>query len=222
MKRLLVFLLVLTLVLTLAACGAKYQKRGTAIGAGAGAVIGGIIGHQSGNTALGAVIGAAVGGAAGAYIGNYMDDQAAEMDRDLEGAKIERVGEGIIITFESGLLFAVDQSSLNDQAKQNLGDLAAILNKYDDTNILVEGHTDSSGDEAYNDQLSVRRGEAVANYLAFLQVASERFSVVGYGESQPVADNATPEGRALNRRVEVAVYANDDLKAAAERQAAGG
>jgi len=221
MKRLLAILLVLALAVGLVGCGGTYQKRGTAIGAGAGAVIGGIIGHQTGNTALGAVSGAAVGGAAGAYIGNYMDDQAAEMQRDLEGAKIERVGEGIIITFESGLLFEVDQSSLSDQAKQNLGDLARILNKYDDTNILVEGHTDSSGDAAYNDQLSVRRAESVATYLAFLEVARERFSVIGYGEAQPVADNATPEGRAQNRRVEIAIYANDDLKKAAERNAAG-
>jgi outer membrane protein OmpA-like peptidoglycan-associated protein len=148
-----------------------------------------------------------------------MDDQAAEMERDLENARIERVGEGIVITFDSGLLFAVDSSTLQAPAKQNLADLAQILNKYEDTNILLEGHTDATGSDAHNQALSERRAQAVADYLHFLDVDPARFTIVGYGESQPVADNDTATGRAANRRVEVAIYANDELKKAAERQA---
>jgi len=221
LKRILTLALVLALAVLLVACGGPNQKKGTAIGAAAGGAVGAIIGNQTGNTALGAVIGAAVGGTAGAFIGNYMDEQAAEMRRDLEGAKIERVGEGIVITFDSGLLFPVDQATLDDQAKQNLGELARILKKYEDTNILVEGHTDSTGSDEYNQMLSVRRADAVAEYLAFLDVDPARMQAVGYGESQPEASNDTAAGRAQNRRVEVAVYANDELKEAAREKTSG-
>lgn len=199
---------------------ANFRKReqGAIIGAAAGGALGGLIGHEAGNTAVGAILGAAVGGAAGAYIGNYMDKQADEMRADLEGAKIERVGEGIKITFDSGILFDVNKSNLRPQAMSNIQKLATILNKYPDTEILVEGHTDSTGPEEHNMDLSIRRAQSVSNYLASLQVLQTRIHTNGYGESQPIATNETAEGRQLNRRVEVAIYANDKLKKAAEKQ----
>lgn len=196
-------------------CGTSKTVRGGAIGAAAGGVIGGIIGSKAGNTAAGAIIGAAIGGTAGALIGNYMDRQAEEMERDLEGAKIERIGEGIKITFDSGILFAVNSSDLQPAAKENIGKLAVILNKYEDTNILVEGHTDSTGSAEYNQGLSERRAASVANYAKSLNVKGDRFTTVGYGKTQPVATNTTAEGRQANRRVEVAIFANEKLKDAA-------
>ncbi|MFO7653035.1 MAG: OmpA family protein [Candidatus Krumholzibacteriia bacterium] len=219
MRSLFVILLVVCVTVGLAACGGTKQKQGTVVGAGVGAAAGAVVGNVAGNTAVGAIVGAVVGGAAGAHIGKYMDEQAAEMERDLEGARIERVGEGIRVTFDSGLLFAVDRAVLEPQAEANLRDLATILEKYDDTNILIEGHTDSTGPEAYNQELSERRADAVAHYLAQLGVDSSRFSVAGYGEMQPVASNATVAGRQENRRVELAIIANDELKEVAERRA---
>lgn len=198
-------------------CGTSKTVRGGAIGAAAGGVIGGIIGNKAGNTAVGAIIGAAIGGTAGALIGNYMDKQAEEMQRDIEGAKIERVGEGIKITFDSGILFAVNSSELQPAAKENIGKLATILNKYPDTNILVEGHTDSTGSDEYNQSLSERRAASVAGYAKGQNVKADRFTTVGYGETQPVVSNSTAEGRQANRRVEIAIFANEDLKEAAEK-----
>lgn len=195
------------------------QEKGAVIGAGSGAVIGGAIGSQSGNTAVGAILGAAIGGAAGALIGDYMDDQAAEIERDLEGATVERIGEGIKITFDSGLLFAVDRSEVQPEARQNLEDLAAILNKYEDTEILIEGHTDATGSEDHNLTLSRNRAQSVANVLEGMEVAVPRFTIMGYGEAQPVGDNDTAEGREANRRVDLAIMANDKLKNAAEERA---
>jgi outer membrane protein OmpA-like peptidoglycan-associated protein len=194
-------------------CGASNALKGGAIGAG---VAGGVIGNQYGNTALGAIIGAAVGGTTGALIGNAMDKRAAEMKRDMQGAKIERVGEGIKITFDSGLLFDIDKSDLRPEAKTNLENLAKILNKYPDTNILVEGDTDNTGSEDYNLKLSERRAQSVANYLMGRGVAGSRISNVGMGESNPIASNDTDYDRQQNRRVEVAIFANDKLKKAAE------
>ncbi len=196
-------------------CGTSKTVRGGAIGAAAGGVLGGLIGSKAGNTAVGVIIGAAIGGTAGALIGNYMDRQAEEMQRDIEGAKIERVGEGIKITFDSGILFATNSSDLQPAARENIGKLATILNKYEDTNILVEGHTDSTGSAEYNQQLSERRAASVANYAKGMNVKGDRFTVVGYGKTQPVVSNSTPEGRQANRRVEIAIFANDDLKDAA-------
>ena len=199
-------------------CATKTQT-GALVGAGGGAVVGAVIGKAAGNTAAGAIIGAAVGGAAGGIIGSYMDKQAAEMQQDLEGARIERVGEGIKITFGSGVLFAVDRSDLQPAAQENLVKLTAILQKYDDTNIMVEGHTDATGTEEYNMDLSLRRSSSVATFLAAQGVERTRLSAVGYGELQPIATNETTDGRQQNRRVEVAIWANDDLKSAANRQA---
>jgi len=211
------------LILALSAgCGSWSNKtKGAVIGATAGAAAGAVIGNEAGNTAVGAIIGAAVGGAAGAWIGSYMDRQAAEMERDLQGAKIVRVGEGIKITFDSGLLFAVDKATLNDASRRELAELAVILNKYPDTHILLEGHTDATGSDEYNLELSRKRAQAVANELSLRAVMATRFTIMGYGEGQPIADNGTEYGRQQNRRVEVAIYANDKLKKVAQERAEG-
>jgi outer membrane protein OmpA-like peptidoglycan-associated protein len=161
---------------------------------------------------VGAIIGAAVGGAAGALIGRHMDKQAEELKRDLKGAKVERVGEGILITFDSGLLFGFDSYALQSETKSNLTNLATTLKKYDDTDILIEGHTDNTGDDAYNQKLSEKRADEVKGFLAGQDVKVSRIKTEGYGEKQPLAPNDTEAGKKSNRRVEVAIYANDEMK----------
>jgi outer membrane protein OmpA-like peptidoglycan-associated protein len=220
LKRIFVGLLILCFLAGSMGC-AEWSRtgRGAAIGAGAGGAVGGLIGYATGSTVAGLLIGAAVGGAAGAFIGNYMDKQAAEIERDIEGAKVERVGEGIKITFNSGILFDVDKSSLKDRSRSELAELSVILNKYNDTNILLVGHTDSTGSAEYNLDLSRRRAQSVANYLTTQQVASARIATDGYGKAQPIASNDTAAGRAQNRRVEVAIWANEKLKKVAASKA---
>lgn len=206
--------------LILSACNTSRAVKGGAIGAGAGGGLGAVIGNQVGGkdgTAVGAIIGAVVGGTAGALIGRHMDKQAEELRNDLEGASVERVGEGIKITFDSGLLFAVDKSDLNATSQSNLGELAATLNKYDDTDVLVEGHTDADGAEDHNQTLSEARARSVQRFLVNAGVRPGRLTTMGYGEMQPVADNETVNGKASNRRVEIAIYANDRMKKAAEK-----
>jgi outer membrane protein OmpA-like peptidoglycan-associated protein len=223
MKKSIVISLIGFLVIAAAGCASwSKSQKGAAIGGAAGAVVGGIIGKQSDHTAEGAILGAAVGGIAGGIIGKYMDDQAAEMNRDLEGAKVERVGEGIKVTFESGILFDFDSSALRPEAQENLTKLADILNKYPDTEILIEGHTDSKGSDEYNQKLSERRSATVYNHLIGLGVQRIRMNMVGYGETQPVASNDNEEGRQANRRVEVAIWANEKLKEAAQKEAQQG
>lgn len=220
MKQTMSVFVVIVLLFTLSSCGSmKKRDQGAVIGATAGAVIGGVIGNKSGNTAVGAILGAAIGGAAGAYIGNYMDKQAEEMKRDLDGATITRVGEGIKVTFNSGILFDIDKSALRPEAQTNLQKLAVILNKYQDTEILIEGHTDATGPDEHNMDLSIRRAQSVSGYLSGQQVLPTRFNVLGYGETQPISDNETAEGRQMNRRVEIAIFANDKLKKVAAEQA---
>ena len=214
MNRIVTIVLAVALVAGLAACGASNRDKGLAVGAATGAVVGGVIADD---TAVGAIMGAVIGGAAGAFIGDYMDRQAEEL-AELEGATVERVGEGIKITFGSGLLFDVEKYDLTAEAQGNLGRLAAVLNKYEDTDILIEGHTDNTGTEEFNQKLSEQRAQAVSSWLAGQSVAGRRMETVGYGELQPDADNDTKAGRALNRRVEVAIYANEELKAAAEKK----
>jgi len=222
MKRILTLFVLMVFLLAAVHC-ASWNKttKGAVIGGAGGAVVGGVIGHAAGSTLLGAILGAAVGGAAGAYIGNYMDKQAAEMQRDLEGAEVQRIGEGIKITFDSGILFDIDKSELRPVSQTNLAELAEILNKYPDTNILIEGHTDNTGSDEHNMTLSKDRAQSVAIYLATLEVKSARFSTTGYGEAQPIAMNDTIEGRQKNRRVDIAVIANDKLKKAAQEKTKG-
>jgi outer membrane protein OmpA-like peptidoglycan-associated protein len=195
----------------------KNTTAGGAIGAGAGGAIGGAIGSKSDHTVVGAIIGAAVGGAAGAAIGLYMDKQAHEIQNDVKGAKVERIGEGIRITFDSGILFDVNSAELRSEAKANIKELARVLNKYDDTNVLIEGHTDNTGTDELNMKLSEKRADAVADYAKSLGVSGMRMAIKGYGESQPLEDNASDEGRQKNRRVEIAIMANKKLKRAAKR-----
>jgi outer membrane protein OmpA-like peptidoglycan-associated protein len=221
MLRKILFLNVLVIMVLsmplLTGCKASRTAKGGAIGAAAGGVIGGLIGKGSHHTAEGAIIGAMVGGAGGALIGNYMDKQAKEIQRDLKGARVERVGEGIKITFDSGILFDVNSYDLKAVSKTNLTDLSKILNKYADTNVLVEGHTDNTGEDQYNQTLSENRASSVSKFLTTENVPASRITTKGYSETQPIADNTTEAGRKQNRRVEMAIYANDKLKRAAKR-----
>lgn len=195
------------------ACASMNQKeRGAVIGAGAGAAIGGVIGNQTGSTARGAIIGAVVGGAAGAIIGHQMDQQAKEIDQSIPGAKVERVGEGIQVTFESGLLFDFDSDVIKPTAASNLQELARSLNKFGNSNVLIVGHTDSQGDDAYNMSLSLRRANSASRYLQSQGVPASRVSTAGRGESEPVASNDTEAGKQQNRRVEVAIYASPEYR----------
>lgn len=219
MKKLkyVVVIFVITVSVFISGCGASNTVKGGVIGGVSGGVVGGVIGNQFGNTTLGAVIGAAVGGTAGALIGNNMDKQAEEMENELEDAKIERVGEGILISFDSGILFGYDSSTLQAEAKANISKLADILKKYPDSNILITGHTDSDGTEAYNQTLSEKRAKSVSDYAMYQGISSSRLSIVGLGENEPIESNATDGGKKLNRRVEIAIYASEEMKAAADR-----
>ena len=215
-KHLISFLL--TICILLGSCKSMNKAtKGAIIGTAGGAAAGALIGKAAGNTDVGAIVGAAVGGTAGYLIGRYMDKQAAELKKDLEGAEVERVGEGIKITFHQGIQFATNSSEVTATSKTNLQDLARVLNKYDDTNILIEGHTDSTGKPEYNLTLSEKRAASVSTYLKTLGVTNARITTVGYGPDQPIADNGTAAGRKENRRVEVAIFANEKLKKKAEK-----
>ena len=192
-------------------------EKGAVIGAAGGAAVGGVIGNATGSTARGAIIGAVVGGAAGAIIGHEMDKQAGELKQDIPGATVERVGEGIQVTFASGILFDFDSSELRSTARGNLNTLATSLQKYDNSNLLIVGHTDNVGTESYNQDLSERRAEAAARYLSSQGVT--RVDTKGRGEFEPVASNETDSGRQQNRRVEIAIYASDEARARARQQA---
>jgi outer membrane protein OmpA-like peptidoglycan-associated protein len=196
--------------LGLGACASMSKKEGgAATGAAAGAAIGGIIGNQTGSTARGAIIGAIVGGAAGAVIGHQMDQQAKEIDASVEGATVQRVGEGIAVTFASGLLFAYDSDVIQANARANLTELANSLKKYPESSLLIVGHTDDAGSDSYNQGLSQRRANAAAAFLESQGIARARIQTSGKGESEPIASNMSDEGRQQNRRVEVAIYASE-------------
>ena len=173
---------------------------------------------KAGNTAVGALIGGAIGGTAGAFIGKRMDKQAAEIQKAIPNAEVIREGEGIIVKFDSGILFDFDKYALKDAAKTNVQSLAASLNQYPNTNIKVIGHTDSVGSDNYNQKLSQRRAAAVKAYAVSQGVPTNRLETVGKGSSEPIASNATDAGRAENRRVEIVIVANDQLKEEAKQQ----
>jgi outer membrane protein OmpA-like peptidoglycan-associated protein len=196
-------------LLALLVVGSMAASAGAIIGATAGAAVGGVIGNQSGSTAKGAIIGAAVGGAAGAIIGHQMDQQAKELSQNIKGATVERVGEGIQVTFASGLLFAFDSDSIQSAAGVNLRELASSLQKYPDSQLLIVGHTDNVGDDSYNQRLSERRANSAAAYLATQGVGRSRLATSGKGEAEPVTTNDSEAGRQKNRRVEVAIYASE-------------
>jgi len=203
---------------------ANNKQKGAVIGTAGGAVIGGIIGNnvgKKGNTAVGAIIGGVVGGVAGGIIGDRMDRQAERIESEIPGAEVERVGEGISVTFDenSGVYFDTNKSEIKGPSATTLDRLAGIFKEYPKSNILVVGHTDSSGRDDYNLTLSEKRAKSVTNYLSTHGVANERFTTKWKGETQPREDNATPEGRAKNRRVELAIVANEELKKEAAEQA---
>jgi len=185
------------------------RDRGVVVGSAGGAVIGGAIGRANGSTAKGAIIGAAVGGVVGGVIGHQMDQQAKELDQSIPGAIVERVGEGIQVTFESGLMFDFNSDRLRSEAQTNLKNLAASLDKFPNSTLLIVGHTDAVGGDDFNLDLSQRRARSTASYLASQGVEYSRLQMLGRGELEPVADNTTEAGMQKNRRVEVAIYASE-------------
>lgn len=201
--------------LLLAGCASKTQT-GAVVGAVGGAVAGGVIGKVAGSTAKGAIIGAVVGGVAGTLIGARMDKQADELKQNIKGATVERVGEGIQVTFASGLLYDFDSDVVRQEAQANLRELAASLSKYADSDLLILGHTDQLGSSMYNQALSERRAGSAATYLSSQGVSGLRMSTRGLGESEPVATNETEAGRQANRRVEVSIFASKAAQAAAK------
>ena len=215
-------LLVAMMFLTLnSSCNAiknsNKTQRGAAIGGAGGALVGGLIGGNIG----GALIGAAIGGVAGGLIGNKMDKQAQKIETEIPGADVKRVGEGIHIIFDdkSGVNFAFDSANLTAEAKSNLDKVAEIFLEFPDTDLMIQGYTDSIGDDNYNLNLSKKRADAVAKYLTAKGVASSRMSVQGFGEASPRFDNSTKEGQAKNRRVEIGVSANKQMIEDAKAQA---
>lgn len=195
------------------------SQKGAAIGTAGGAVVGGVIGRASGNTALGAIIGAAVGGGAGAIIGKKMDKQAKEIQKDVPNAKVERVGEGITVEFSNNILFSINSAVLSPAAYGTLTDLITILNKYPDTNIEVQGHTDDTGSDSYNQTLSEKRASTVADYLLAHGILSSRVTTKGFGETAPKYPNDSEVNRAKNRHVEFMISANDKMKNDAKTEA---
>lgn len=200
---------VATSVVLSGCAGMSQKQRGAVIGATAGAAVGGVIGNQTGSTVRGAIIGAVVGGAAGAVIGHQMDQQAKELEQTIPGATITRVGEGIAVTFPSGILFPFNSTQILPAGQDNLRQLASSLDKYPNSDILIVGHTDSVGTDAYNQDLSQRRALAASAYLQTLGVPASRLQTQGRGETEPIASNDTEDGRQRNRRVEIAIYASE-------------
>jgi outer membrane protein OmpA-like peptidoglycan-associated protein len=214
MKRLIAIMLISMLAAapTLSANPDTRDKtiKGAAIGAAAGAVAGAIIHNnkKSSTAKRGAVIGGVAGGAAGAIVGAMMDRQEREL-RQIEGLDVYRTGEGELkVTMRNEVLFDFDSSALRSASRSELREMAGVFNRYSDTSIVVEGHTDSIGTDAYNQRLSVRRASAVANFLQDQGVRGSRIDAYGYGESRPRASNGTASGRQQNRRVEIYVRAN--------------
>lgn len=201
---------------------ASNTERGAVIGAATGGTLGGVIGNNTGlGTARGAILGAVVGGAAGAVIGRRMDRQAEELSGDIPGAQVERVGEGIQVTFDSGLLFPYDSDALQPTARRNLSELAQSLQKYPGSEVLIVGHTDAQGSDQYNYSLSQRRAQSAATYLGSQGISRARISTEGRGESEPVASNASEAGRQQNRRVEVAIFASEAYRDQVRREVNG-
>ena len=226
MIKLKIVLFSLATIAVLTSCS-SYKKlnnsnKGAVIATAGGAAAGAVIGKIAGNTTLGTIIGAVVGGGTGAIIGRHMDKQAAEIKKQVPGAKVERVGEGIVVEFSSAVLFGFDQSALTTTANGTLNQLITILNKYPNTNLEVQGHTDSLGTVDYNNQLSIKRATNVADYLTNDGIANQRITIKGFGASAPKYSNLTDEGRQQNRRVEFLITANDKMKKEADKEAKTG
>jgi outer membrane protein OmpA-like peptidoglycan-associated protein len=214
-------LLATSLALAFPACKSMNKtQKGAVIGTTAGAATGAVVGRVAGNTGLGAVIGAAVGGVTGTLIGRKMDKQAEEIAKDIPGVTVTRVGEAIVLEFANDVLFGFDSYAISAKASENLYKLVKILGEYPDTDIAIVGHTDSQGSAAYNKSLSLRRADAVGNFLIKEQIASSRVSTLGYGQNNPKYSNATSSGQAMNRRVEFLITANEKMIADAKKEAA--
>lgn len=223
-----IIILVLGIALSITSCkavdNANNKQKGAVIGATGGAILGAIIGNnvgKGGNGELGAVIGGVVGGTAGVLIGNKMDKQAQKIEEEIPGAKVERIDDGIVVTFDenSGVYFDTDKYNINYKSQETLNKLVDVFKEFQDTNILVVGHTDSVGSEDYNMTLSKNRAYAVTNFLIGKGIISERFTTNWFGESQPIQDNSTANGRAKNRRVNVAILPNQKMIDDAKKQA---
>jgi outer membrane protein OmpA-like peptidoglycan-associated protein len=213
------FIILLIISIMFSACASMNKtQKGAVVGTAGGGAMGAIIGKASGNTAMGAIIGAAVGGTTGAIIGNNMDKQAEEIQKKVPDANVQRVGEGIVVEFSSNVLFGFDESELTSSSRSSLNQLVTVLNEYSDTNIEVQGHTDSRGSTEYNQNLSIERASSVADYLRNNRILSSRINLVGYGESVPKYNNNSKSGRDQNRRVEFLITANEKMKAEAEKQ----
>ena len=215
MKKYIFNLSILLSLLLLFSCNANRTVKGGVIGSTAGGILGGII-AKKGSRATGVLIGASIGGAAGAVIGRYMDKQAEEIESEVEGVNVKREGEGILLTFDSGLMFGFDSYDLRTETKNNLTRLTSILKKYPDTEILVQGHTDSKGSETYNQELSEKRANAVSKFLMGNGVTPSRLITIGKGEMDPTTTNETEEGRQKNRRVELVIVADEKLRKEAQ------
>ncbi len=215
MKNLKLFaVLVLGMTVVFSSCGTwSNTAKGTAIGVGGGAAVGAGVGAIAGNTALGAVIGAAVGGTAGALIGKKMDKQKKELENAVPDAAIESVnnGEALKVTFDSGILFATNSSTLSEASKNALRNFASSLKTNPDTYVKIVGHTDNTGSVDLNQTLSEKRAKSVDDYLVQQGVSNGRLTYEGRGLHEPVADNSTAAGRAENRRVEVFIMANEKM-----------
>ncbi|MDR3273666.1 MAG: OmpA family protein [Flavobacteriaceae bacterium] len=213
----------LSVSILLASCEANNTQKGAGLGAAVGGVLGAVLGNNIGsknNSALGAVIGAAVGGTAGGLIGHKMDQQARDIQQSIPGATVERVGEGIKVTLsENAVRFEFDKAALTADAQQNIDKIIATFKQYPDTNISIFGYTDSKGTDEYNLGLSQKRAQAVSDYLASHGIVADRLATKGLGKADPIGDNATDAGRALNRRVEFAITANEKMIQEAEQQA---
>lgn len=200
---------------------ASNTAKGTGVGAGAGALLGAGIGALAGGgkgAAWGAGVGAVVGGGAGAIIGNKMDKQKKELEQ-INGAQVESINEGqaIKVTFESGILFATNSSTLNTSSQNALSSFAQSLINNPDTDVEIYGHTDSSGNDNINVPLSERRAQAVYSFLVSKGVSGKRMTSQGLGSSMPVADNSTAAGKAQNRRVEIYILPNEKMIRDAEQ-----
>ena len=210
------------LAATVAASGCASMsntQKGAVLGGAGGATVGAIIGHATGSTVAGVLIGAAVGGGAGALIGRKMDRQAEELTKVLPDAQVVRVGEGIAVTFDSGILFPFNSDALQPAGRDNLRRLAESLQANGQTEVMLVGHTDAVGTDSYNQDLSVRRARAAASHLAAEGVSRDRLHTAGKGETEPIASNDDDPGRQKNRRVEIAIYADEKWREEAKREA---
>ncbi|MCR9181597.1 MAG: OmpA family protein [Flavobacteriaceae bacterium] len=223
-----IFILSVAFIGALSSCeatrNASNAQKGAVIGTAGGAVLGAILGNnvgKGGNSEIGAVIGGVVGGTAGVLIGNRMDKQAQKIEEEIPGAQVERIDDAIVITFDegSGVYFATNKFDLNEQSRTNLDKLSGVMKEYADTNILVVGHTDSTGPYEFNMTLSKNRAQAVTSYLVGKGLSSGRFTTEWFGPDQPTHDNSTAEGRAKNRRVNVAIVPNEKMIEDAKKEA---